>query len=316
MSSLGLFVLGLFLLMLGGDSALRAVSGLAQKFGMSAFKAGLLLMTAASALPVLALAAYAQAAGQGELAVGAAVGASVASLGLGLGVAALMGPLVAAMRGFPLQWVLVLVACGLLLLFAGDGLVVRWEGAVLVLAFALGLGVVLQQGAREDAATQAEVAKFAVTSTMLVQNLLRFAFAAALLYFGSRLLVAAAPAVALALGVTPAVLGLSLAAFAGALPQLASVLMARMNGLGNVVVGQALGICLFNLLFVIGAMAVQGDVATPTGVARFAPAAVMAFALALFPLSGGRLAISRRFGVGLMAGFALWLALMFVFAAR
>ena len=103
MSSLGLFVLGLFVLLLGGDSALRAVSGLAQKFGMSPFKTGLLLMGAASALPTLALAAYAQAAGQPGLALGSAIGASVASLGLCLGVAALVAPLAAAMRVFPLQ---------------------------------------------------------------------------------------------------------------------------------------------------------------------------------------------------------------------
>jgi cation:H+ antiporter len=316
MSSLGLFVLGLFLLLLGGDSALRAVSGLAQKFGLAPFKTGLLLMGAASSLPTLALAAYAQAAGQPDLALGSAVGASVASLGLCLGVAALIAPLSAAMRLFPLQWVSVLVACGLLLLFASLGSIAPWQGGVLLAAFVAVLAFVFQRGAREDAPVQAEVAKFAVTSTMLVQNLVRFAFAAGLLYLGSRLVVGAAPEVGASLGLNPLVLGLAVAALGGALPQLASVLMSSLNGLGNVVVGQALGVCLFNLLFVVGAMAVQGDVPAPTGVASFAPAAVMAFALALFPLSGGRLAISRRFGIGLLMAFAAWLVLLFVFGTR
>lgn len=316
MSSLGLFVLGLFLLLLGGDSALRAVSGLAQKFGLAPFKTGLLLMGAASSLPTLALAAYAQAAGQSGLALGSALGASVASLGLCLGVAALLAPIAAAMRVFALQWVAVLAACGLLLLFGSGGSIAPWQGGVLLGAFVLVLALVLHQAAREDAPVQAEVAKFAVTSTMLVQNLLRFAFAAGLLYLGSRLVVGAAPDVGASLGLKPLVLGLALAAFGGALPQLACVLMSSLNGLGNVVVGQALGVCLFNLLFVVGAMAVQGGVPAATGVASFAPAAVMAFALALLPLSSGRLTISRRFGFGLLLAFAAWLVLLFAVGSR
>lgn len=316
MSSLGLFVLGLFLLMLGGDSALRAVSGLAQKFGLSPFRTGLLLMAAASSLPVLALAAYAQAAGQPALALGSAIGASVASLGLCLAVSALVAPLAAAMRLFPMQWVCVLMACGLLLLFASDGRIAIWEGGVLLAGFVLTLSLVFQQGSREDSAVQKEVASFAVTSTMLVQNLLRLAFAAGLLYLGSRFLVGAAPEVGASVGLDPMLLGLSLAAFAGALPQLASVLMSSLNGLGNVVVGQALGICLFNLLFVVGALAVQGGIAAPAGIAGFAPVAVMAFALALFPLSRGRLLLSRRLGTGLLMAFGLWLVVLIVFASR
>jgi Ca2+/Na+ antiporter len=92
--------------------------------------------------------------------------------------------------------------------------------------------------------------------------------------------------------------------------------MSSLNGLGNVVVGQALGVCLFNLLFVVGAMALQGGVPAATGVASFAPAAVMAFALALFPLASGRLVLSRRFGIGLLLAFAAWLALLLVFGSR
>ena len=220
------------------------------------------------------------------------------------------------MRVFPLQWVAVLVACGLLLVFGTGGSIAPWQGGVLLAAFVLVLAMVLKQAAREAAPVQAEVAKFAITSTILVQNLVRFLFAAGLLYLGSRLVVNAAPDVGASLGLNPLVLGLALAAFGGALPQLASVLMSSLSDLGHVVVGQALGVCLFNLLFVVGAMAVQGGVPAATGVASFAPAAVMAFALALFPLSGGQLSISRRFGMGLLLAFAAWLVLLFVFGSR
>lgn len=316
MSSFGLFVLGLFLLLLGGDSALRAVAGLAQKFGVSPFRTGLLLMAAATSLPTLVLAGYAQAAGQPGLALGSAWGAGVASLGLGLGVAALIAPLAVSMRSFSLQWVFIVAACGLLLLFGSDGRFATWEGAVLLLAFVLAQALVFQQAAKEAAPVQGEIAKFAVTSTMLVQNLVRLAFAAGLLYFGSRLLVTAAPQVGLALGVNPMLLGLALAAFGGALPQLASVLMSSLNGMAHVVVSQALGVCLFNLLFVTGALALQGEMSTPLGPGSFAPAAAMAFALALFPLSAGRASISRRFGLGLVLAFGLWLVLLLVFASR
>jgi len=92
------FLLGLLLLALGGDSIVKAVSGLAQRLGASPFTAGLLLLGVTTSLPELAVNARALAVGQPELALGNAVGSSIVNLGLTLAVAAIAAPLLLRAR--------------------------------------------------------------------------------------------------------------------------------------------------------------------------------------------------------------------------
>lgn len=306
-NAIGMFVLGLFLLLLGGDSVLRGASGLAQRFRMSPFAAGLMLVAFATSVPELAVNAYAFAVGQTDLALGNAIGSNIVNIGLTLGVAALFAPLLISMRLLAAEIVFILVASGAVLLFGLDGSIARWEGAVLLAGFVGFLLFVFSRGRQESPAVQAELATFAVTATGLVQNLIRFVLAAALLFFGSRLVVESAPTIGLALGMGTMLTGLLIVAIGTALPELVVVALAARNGQGNVVAGHVLGACLFNLLFVVGAMAVLRPLALPASFVTFELPAAMAFALLLYPVLGGDLKISRREGGLLILAFALWL---------
>ena len=69
-ATLGGFALGLLLLALGGDSAVKGVSGLGQRLGLRPFAAGVLLLAFATSIPELAVNLRAVAIGQGHLALG------------------------------------------------------------------------------------------------------------------------------------------------------------------------------------------------------------------------------------------------------
>jgi cation:H+ antiporter len=69
-----------------------------------------------------------------------------------------------------------------------------------------------------------------------------------------------------------------------------------------------LGTCLFNLLFIVGGMAVLRPLPLPASFVTLELPAAMAFALLLYPLFGGDLRISRREGAVLLLAFAAWLA--------
>ncbi len=130
--SIAWFLLGLLLLALGGDSIVKAVAGLAQRFGASAFTAGLLLLGVATSLPELAVNARALVLGQPELALGNAIGSSIANLGLTLAVAATAAPLLLRARLQGVLWWSLLAAGLLLIVFGLDGRLQRWEaGAAL-----------------------------------------------------------------------------------------------------------------------------------------------------------------------------------------
>lgn len=308
MPAMGMFLLGLLLLLLGGDSLLKGAAGLAQRFGLSPFTAGLLLVAVGTSIPELVVNGYAYYTGAGELALGNAIGSNIVNLGLGLGVAALVAPLLANMRLLAAQLVFVLVAAGMVLAFGLDGSIAGWEGALLLAGFAGFLAFTLARSRGEAEPVRKEVAEFAATSSALVQNLIRVAIAIALLCFGSKWVVDSAPSIGLALGLGSLMTGLTLVAIGTALPEIVVVALAAYNRQGNVVVGHALGACLFNLLFIVGGMAVLRPLPLPVSLVTVALPVTMAFALLLTPVLGGELRLSRRKGGMLVLAFAAWLA--------
>ena len=308
MPAIGMFLLGLLLLLLGGDSLLRGASGLAQRFGLSPLSTGLLLVAFATSVPELAVNAYAVKAGASDLALGNAVGSNVVNIGLTLALAALLAPVAASMRLLAGEVVFALVATGAVLLFGLDGTIARWEGGVLLAGFVAVLAFVFARVRQESPEVRRELEEFATTSTGLSQNLLRVAMALALLFFGSKWVVENAPALGLMLGLGTMMTGLTLVAIGTALPEVVLALMLAVNRQGNVLVGHVLGANIFNLLFVVGGMALAKPLALPPSFVRLELPAAMAFALMLVPVLGGDLRVNRREGLVLLLAFLAWLA--------
>lgn len=305
------FLLGLLLLALGGDSIVKAVSGLAQRFGASPFTAGLLLLGVTTSLPELAVNARALAVGQPELALGNAVGSSIVNLGLTLAVAAMAAPLLLRARLQTVLWWSLLAAGVLLILFGLDGGLARWEGGVLLAGFIVVQVQVLllRRGRVESAEVQAAIAESALSRTSLPLNALRVLIAALALYWGARLVVGAAADFGTALGWTPLLVGLLPVAIGTALPEVATAIAAARRGHGDMVLGHVLGSSVVNLLLVIGAMAVLQPLALPASFVRLELPALLAFALVLYPMLRGDLKISRGEGAILLVAFAGWFVL-------
>ncbi len=307
--SIAWFLLGLLLLALGGDSIVKAVAGLAQRFGASAFIAGLLLLGVATSLPELAVNARALWVGQPELAVGNAIGSSIANLGLTLAVAAIAAPLLLRARLQGVLWWSLLAAGLLLIVFGLDGRLQRWEAGVLVAGFVLVQIVLLRRGRLEAPDVQAVIAESALSRTSLPLNVLRVLIAVLTLYWGARLVVGAAADFGTAVGWTPLLVGLLPVAIGTALPEVAAALAAARRGHGDMVLGHVLGSSVVNLLLVIGAMGLLQPLALPASFVRLELPALLAFALVLYPMLRGDLRISRGEGGILLGAFVAWVGL-------
>lgn len=309
MEAWGYFALGLVLLALGGDSIVKGASGLAQRFGASPFVAGLLLIAFGTSLPELAVNARAVWAGAQELALGNAVGSNIVNLGLTLGMAALVAPVVIRMRVLSSLLVLLGLASLALIVFGLDGVVSRVEGLVLLLGFVAVLAFLLARASREDARVRIDVETFSVTHNVLWMNLLRFAVAAALLYYGARFVLQGAPMIGAQWGLSPLLTGLLPVAIGTALPEIAAAVMAARRGQGDMVAGHVIGSSLFNLLVVVGGMAAFRPMALPASFVRLELPAAIAFVLVLYPMLRGDLRISRVEGGLLLAAFVGWVVL-------
>ena len=169
----------------------------------------------------------------------------------------------------------------------------------------LRLGFIFQSVVRQ---IQAEIAEFAQTRTDLTLNVLRFVIAAVLLYFGSKLVVGSAPEIGQALGMTPLVTGLLPVAIGTALPEMAAAVAAARRGRGDMVVGHVIGSSLFNLLVIVGGMAVIGGVLPiPASFVRFELPAAGVFALMMIPMLRGDLRITRKEGAVMLVALLAWI---------
>lgn len=336
--SIGLFVLGLLLLALGGDSIVKGAAGLAQRFGLTPFTTGLALVAVATSLPELAVNLTAILHGQGELALGNAVGSNVANIGLTLGAAALAAPIVVRWRALsPLLLVLVFGTVAVLALGA-DGTLSQLEGAILLLAFVVVFAFALARGRNEIAEVRDEIAGYARTSTLLAQNVIRFVIGAVLLWIGSALVVggagvglfgldlsgSGAAVIGKSLGLSPVLTGLLPVAIGTALPEVAAAIAAARRGQGDMVMGHVIGASVFNILVVVGGMAACGALALPMTVMGggfalplgYELLAALAFALMLYPVLRGDLRVSRGEGGVLVAAFIAWIAFELLLAGK
>ena len=307
--ALVLFGLGLLLLALGGDSIVKGASGLAQKFGASPFIAGLLLVAFGTSIPELFVNARAYAVGAQDLALGNAVGSNIVNFGLTLGLAALAAPLLIRMRLLSPMLVLLVLATLAVILFGLDGVISQLEGIVLLLAFVAMLVFMLVRSGRESLEVRESVAAYADTRSVLWLNLLRFAIAVALLYFGAKFVVSSAPILGASWGLSPLLVGLLPVAIGTALPEVAAAIAAARRGQGDMVAGHVIGSSLFNLLVVVGGMAALRPLPLPASFVKLELPAAIVFALMLYPMLRGDLRISKREGGVLFAAFLGWVVL-------
>lgn len=303
----GVLIGGLILVMLGADSFLRGASGLAQGRGVGGYAAGLAVVAVGASVPELAIATVAIVRGHDALAVGTVIGSAIANLGLIVGVSALVKPLATGFRllGFALP---MLVGTALALLLMGrDGLLGQVDGSLLLFAAAAFGWLVKRSAAHETESVRKELAFAANTQTELVRNLLRILLGLGVLGYGAWLAVDAAIGIAAHFRMNELWVGLSVLAIGAALPELASAVVAAHRGHGNVVVGSAVASSLVNLTLVVGLLALGRPFATTTSLLHVEIPALIAFALAFFPIMRGDALVTRREGLVLVLAFIAWM---------
>jgi cation:H+ antiporter len=306
---MGWGLLGLLLLALGGETAVKGVSGLAQRWGLSAFRAGLLLMAVATSLPELAVNLQALWNGVPALALGNAVGSSIVNLGMTLGLAAVCAPLLVRARLLSPLLLVLIGASALLALLGLDGRIGQVDGVLLLVTFVVAMVWMWWRASSEAPEVRERIAEAAVSRTVLWLNVVRLVLAIFLLGYGARYVLQAAQLLGQAWALTPLMTGLLPVAIATALPEAAAAIVAARRGQGDMVLGHVLGSSVFNLTVIVGGMAAMAPLALPASFVRLELPAAIALAVVLYPMLRGDLRISRGEGAVLLLAFCGWVAL-------
>lgn len=240
-----LLIGGLIFVIKGADYFVDAAVSVARKTGMSEVLIGATLVSMATTLPELAVSTYSSYLNKADLAVGNAVGSVIFNTGIILGLAILLSPIIIKDQKFSSKAIFMLFAGILLGLFSVNAEVTFLEGLLLVTLFIVYTIFLFKFSPVAENEKQIDNTPFWLLS-------IKFIGGAMAVVFGSRLMVNAAVSIAEALGISTAIIGLTIVAAGTSLPELVTSLTAIKKGHQNVSVGNIVGANFLNMATVIG----------------------------------------------------------------
>ncbi|MCA8960821.1 MAG: calcium/sodium antiporter [Planctomycetes bacterium] len=289
-----LLIGGLALLLGGGDFLVRGASGLARSMGVSPLVIGLTVVAFGTSAPELTVNMMGAWRGNLDLAFGNIVGSNLANIGLILGIASCIRPLVVqsevVVREIPMSMLAILVT-GVLVLdpeLRGEPAVVdRSDGLVLLLFFAVFIyytviGVIRGRAAKKLAASVEDV-PLPVGPDRPLLDVVMVVLGLVALVGGAELTIRGAVSIARTAGVSESLIGLTLVAIGTSLPELVASAVAAWKGESDLAVGNVIGSNIFNVLLVLGTTASFRPVEISAG-GRIDVIAVVVATLAVFLL--------------------------------
>ena len=297
---------GFVLLYFGGEALVRGAEAIATRFGLSPLVIGLTVVAFGTSSPELFVSLSAAGDGHGDVAIGNAVGSNICNLALVLGLAAAIRPIQVEAQLMRFDAPILIVCCLLLILLLTDGSLAQVDGLILTTLIITYVGISLWLARRDAAVLEPEFEQSMHTATPLYLAVIYVALGLGMLIYGAELFVGASVEVARSVGISEALIGLTLVAIGTSLPELATTIVASLKGRGDIAVGNAVGSSIFNILAILGITAVvmpvdQGDIE------MLDLLVMVAFAVVLVPMLFSRRSLSRTEGVLLMVGYFLWL---------
>ena len=249
MQNLLFIVLGLGLLIAGGNWLLKAAVGLSLRLNIPKIVIGMTVVSFATSAPELIVSIQAALDGFPDLALGNVVGSNIANLGLVLAVTVLLGSIDVKKSFYTTDWPAMMVASFLFFGFIYfDGELQQHEGVIMVIVLFLFLVYLLrfQKQAVVDEAPEDDVL------LPLYKTVLFLGLGGAALWGGSELLINGAVGMATIYGVSERVIGITVVSIGTSIPELAASVIAVIKKEKAISLGNLIGSNIFNLLAVLG----------------------------------------------------------------
>ncbi len=314
-----LLVVGLVVLWKCADMLVAGAVGLAMLFGVSPLVIGLTIVAMGTSAPEVAASIRgALCENGGDLAIGNVFGSNIANLALVGGLIAVINPLVVQKRTLRREVPVMLIVILLLGPFLLNMRIGRLEAAVLLIVFA-GLIFLTVRLARQESRSRVSEKDLGVEvdTKHVKKNIIYTIIGLIGLAVGADMAVRGAVFIGEAVGLSKAVIALTIIAFGTSLPELVTCVVATLKGHHDISVGNLVGSNIFNTLLVTGAAgAVKPLTLTEPRLAAgtdYWIVVIISFAFALAAIFGGR-KIGRRSGAALLCTYVAYLIYLFIFA--
>ena len=298
---------GFGLLYGAGDLLVRGSSRLALGFGISPLVVGLTVVAFGTSAPELAVSVNAALLGRDDIAIGNVIGSNICNIGLIVGLTGLVRAIRVENQLIRVDMPIMLGCSVLLLGLLLDGRIARAEGALLATGIVAYVAFTLVMARRQGAASAvAPSLRDGESRGRLLLSLTLVIAGVAGLTLGARVFVEGAVTVALALGISTAVVGLTVVAVGTSLPELATSVVAALRREGDIAIGNVVGSNIFNILSILGITALIRPLSI--GGVRLVDVGVMlGFALVLWLFMTWRRQVTRTEAGILLAAYLAYL---------
>ena len=283
-------IAGLVLIIWGANALTDGSSAIAKRFGVSDLVIGLTVVAMGTSTPELVISMMSAFSGSADLAIGNVVGSNIFNIFVIIGVTAMVKPIVIE-RSIMTNEIPLVILSAVALLAIGCGAVLdpgtgaasvtRVHGILLMLFFCIFMRYVFSQSKKADA-SDPDAAP--IKQMGIAKALIYVVLGLAGLVIGGDRFVAGASGIALSLGVSEAVIGLTIVSAGTSLPELATSVVAAMKGRPGMAIGNVIGSNIFNIFLVLGLTATVSPL--PFGNITIYDLAVMTAACVAFWLFG------------------------------
>ena len=336
LQALLVFVAGIVSLVVGAWLVVSGGTRIARCLGVAPVVVGLTVVAFGTSAPELFVSLVAVLRGNGGLMFGNVVGSNVANIGLILGLTTLLAPVAIERDLIRREIPLLIGVTFLFVVLCFDHVLSRWDGLLLVVLFALFMWLTLRSARRDatdwlptkhltasvsrvgDPATEgldgqarrgddSPTVRRVLWGRIALQALVVLVGVAGLT-LGGRLITDSAVSLAVSLGASETLIGLSLVAVGTSLPELATTVVAAKQGHSDLALGNIIGSNLFNILAVAGPVVAISPVEVAGGATSPQVVSMLLITLLLALAIGRRVQVNRVWGVVLLMVYALSVA--------
>lgn len=304
-----LFVLlGLVLLFFGGERLVRGSSALALRLGLTPLVVGLTVVAFGTSAPELVVSVRATLAGQGAVAIGNVIGSNSLNIGLILGLTAIIYPLKVQLQILRIDTPILVGVSLLAAWMLSDLAIGRAEGALLFAGIIAYTAFTVLYARRVKATPEVE-AEFADAVPPLTGSVWMdvgfILLGLVLLGTGSQFLVDGATQLARGVGISEAIIGLTIVALGTSTPELVTCVVAAVKKEPDIALGNIIGSNIFNVLGILGAAALVRPM-TGDGIQMTDLYVAIGFAVALVPILWSGRIMQRWEGALLLGGYVIY----------
>ena len=252
-------LLGFLLLVIGGEYLVRASVGLSFKLNLSKMVIGLTVVSFATSFPELLVSLNAALQGAPAIAINNVIGSNIANIGLVLGITAICTTIEVDPSFYKFNWPALLIFSLLLYAFMqNDQQLTSFEGAVLFIALLVFIVLLIKRSRRTNLETDPEMDTLSEVSYFKI--IIWLTVGGVALYFGADWLVDGAIVVAEQMGVSEAVISVSLVALGTSIPELSASIIAVIKKEKALSLGNLIGSNIFNIGSVLGLTAIVDSI--------------------------------------------------------